>query len=112
MLKNISTADIERLCESQGEERTRVKIKDLPVGIIIRVDTRTGNIYFFEAEIPKQQLMGITRFHPRLEVPNTGFLGVKQVDYLFQIGGIICHGNSATSRVTKLTLLNMEGTKH
>ncbi len=108
MLKNISPANVKRLCELQGESHERVKIKDLLIGIMIRVDTRTGNIYFFEAEIPKRQLMGVVRCQSRPLTLFAGFLGVKPVNYLFQIGGIIYHGNDATSQVTRITLLNSQ----
>jgi hypothetical protein len=85
---------------------THIDIGQMTKGAMLRAQTASGNCYLFEVIDPGQRRAHVVRCDRRPLAENTGYRGERKIPHEFVVGGIITHGGSRTSEVTRLELLS------
>lgn len=106
MLESLNIEGVERMRKGPGTEMREVAIAEVEAGSILLVET-LNNAYLFEVTDPKKPMVNVVRCDWQPHTPRSGFLGERfLLTTTFEVGKTILYGESHTSKVEKITLLN------
>lgn len=106
MLENLKTQEAIRLRKKEGRKFKKLSIPDLKKGTLIRATTYSGNTYFFEVVDPQGCVAHVFRCDVRSSTPKTGYRGQRKVYCDMRVGAPIYHGDSQTSSVSILAIVD------
>lgn len=106
MLENLEMKEVLKLREKKGREVQELSISDLKKGTLIRATTFSGNTYFFEVVDSQRCTAHVFRCDARPLCPKTGYRGERTVSEVFRVNAPIYHGESQTSWVWKLAIID------
>ncbi len=106
MIESLHVEGLEGLRKGPGRKVNEVAIAEVEAGSVILIET-LNNAYLFEIIDPKKPMANVVRCDWQPHTPRSGFLGERfLLTTTFEVGKIILYGESRTSKVEKITLLD------
>lgn len=104
MLENLSVEKLQNLLNTKGVVRKELSISETQIGDIVRIDTVSGNIYFFETVSANDCSALVFRCNPREFAPKSGLRGKRKISKISE-GKQVFHDQSRTSAVKSIVLI-------
>lgn len=105
MLESASPEKLGELRNIPAKNVEGLDICKFEKGVLIRVITQSGNVYFFEIVDPAYCRAKVARCETRQSAPHVGYLGERTVSRDFVVGKHIQHENSLTSPASQISII-------